>query len=262
MLILSVLAFLTLAPILWMVQMSFRTSLALFEMPPSWTTGWTLQNYADILETNFQRNLGNSLLVSSATTLLSMLLGAPAAFAFSRYRFRRAGLMAFWILFARLALPIGFALPLFVIFLNLKLVNTFQGLVLVYLTFLVPMVIWILRPFFDSIPRDLEESAYVDGATPMQSFIRIILPLSAPGLSAVAVLTFIMAWIEFFYALIFTRGPNMTAPVAIVNFLNYAGWEWGKITAAGTVIMLPVIFFALLTHRYLISGLTAGAIRG
>ncbi|MGQ9458395.1 MAG: carbohydrate ABC transporter permease [Anaerolineae bacterium] len=255
------LAFVVLVPILWMAQMSFRTAIAQFQMPPDWTQGWTLENYRDIIATRFQRNLLNSLIVSTATTFFSLGFGVPAAYALSRYRFRRGTLIAFWILAVRMAIPIAFALPLFALFLRLKLSNTYHGLTLVYLTFSIPTVVWILRPFFDSIPRDLEESAYVDGANLWQTFVRIVLPLSAPGLSAVAILSFINAWLEFFYALIFTRGPMMTAPVAIVNFLNYAGWDWGKITAAGTVIMLPVIFFSLLTHKYLISGLTAGAVK-
>ena len=108
----------------------------------------------------------------------------------------------------------------------------------------------------------LEESAVVDGASNGQVFFKIVVPLAAPGLVAVGVLTFIMTWIEFFYALIFTRGDMMTAPVGVVSFLKYAGWEWEKITAAGVVIMLPVIIFSIFTHRYLISGLTSGAVKG
>ncbi|MBC7222965.1 MAG: carbohydrate ABC transporter permease [Anaerolineae bacterium] len=264
---LVVLAFIVLIPVLWMVQMSFRSAAVQFEMPPDWTHGWTLKNYGDVVRTKFQRNLLNSLIVASLTTVFSLGFGVPAAYALSRYRFRHDMAISFWVLATRMAIPIAFALPLFVLFMTIgqwtgiPLVNTYHGLTLVYLTFSIPTVVWILRPFFDTIPRDLEESAYVDGANLWQTFTRIVLPLAAPGLAAVAILSFVNAWLEFFYALIFTRGPMMTAPVAIVNFLNYAGWEWGKITAGGTVIMLPVIFFSFLTNKYLISGLTAGAVK-
>ena len=251
-----------LLPILWLAQMSFRDQLAVFEMPPPLTSGWTFENYVKITQTPFFRHLFNSLVVSTLTTIFALLFGAPAAYAISRYRFRREVLITFWILIARLALPIGFALPLFNIFARVGLNNTYPGIILAYLTFTVPLVIWILRPFLDNIPIDMEEAAVVDGATNTQVFLRIVVPLSAPGLVSVGILTFIMSWIEFFYALIFTRGSMMTAPVSVVNFLRWEGWDWGQITSAGVIIMVPVILFSLFTHKYLISGLTAGAVKG
>lgn len=261
-LLLLLFIFLVLVPILWLVQMSFRTKLAVFEMPPPLTRGWTINNYVEISQGPFLRHMLNSFIVSSATVVFAMAFGVPAAYAISRHRFKRETLITFWILTARLALPIGFALPLFNIFVRIGLVNTYHGIVIAYLTFTVPLVIWIMRPFLDSIPVDMEEAAIVDGATNMQVFFRVVLPMAAPGLVSVGILTFIMTWIEFFYALIFTRGKMMTAPVGVVNFLRYEGWDWGLITSAGVIVMVPVIIFALFTHRYLISGLTAGAIKG
>jgi multiple sugar transport system permease protein len=260
--LLFLILFLVLMPILWLIQMSFRDQLAVFEMPPPLTSGWTFDNYIAIAETPFFRHLGNSVLVSTLTTVFALSFGVPAAYAISRYRFKNELLLTFWILIARLALPIGFALPLFNIFIRIGLNNTYPGIILAYLTFTVPLVIWILRPFLDNIPIDMEEAAIVDGATNFQVFFRVVVPLSAPGLVSVGILTFIMTWIEFFYALIFTRGPMMTAPVSVVNFLRWEGWDWGQITTAGVIIMVPVIIFSLFTHRYLISGLTAGAIKG
>ncbi|HKJ28044.1 MAG TPA: carbohydrate ABC transporter permease [Anaerolineales bacterium] len=261
-LVLLLLIFLVLIPILWMIQMSFRTKLAVFEMPPNFKEGWTLDNYISIAETNYFRNILNSLIVSTATTLVSLTIGVPAAYAISRHRFKRQTALTFWILAARLALPIGFALPLFNIWVRIGLNNTYPGIVIAYLTFTIPLVIWVLRPFLDSIPREMEEAAIVDGASNRQTFFRIIIPLAAPGLVSVGILTFIMTWIEFFYALVFTRGDMMTAPVGLVNFLRYVGWDWGQITSAGVIVMVPVVLFSLFTHRYLISGLTSGAIKG
>jgi multiple sugar transport system permease protein len=266
-LLLFLIIFLVLIPILWLVQMSFRTQITVFEMPPSLTTGWTLENYWKISQSPFLRNLLNSLIVSTLTTTFSLLFGVPAAYAISRHKFKQDNLLTFWVLVARLALPIGFALPLFNIFVRIRiggtgLNNTYLGITLAYLTFAVPLVIWVLRPFLDSIPVDMEEAAVVDGASNWQVFFQIVIPLSAPGLASVGILTFISTWIEFFYALIFTRGDMMTAPVGVVNFLRYAGWDWSLITTAGVIVMLPVILFALFTHRFLISGLTAGAIKG
>jgi multiple sugar transport system permease protein len=260
--LLLLLIFLVLVPIIWLVQMSFRTQLAVFEMPPNFREGWTLENYKAIAETNYFRHILNSLIVSTATTLVSLSFGVPAAYAISRHRFKRQTALTFWILAARLALPIGFALPLFNIWVRIDFNNTYHGIVIAYLTFTIPLVIWVLRPFLDGIPREMEEAAIVDGASNRQTFFQIIIPLAAPGLVSVGILTFIMTWIEFFYALVFTRGDMMTAPVGVVNFLRYVGWDWGQITSAGVIVMVPVVLFALFTHRYLISGLTSGAIKG
>jgi len=119
-----------------------------------------------------------------------------------------------------------------------------------------------MRSFFDATPRLLEEAAWIDGATLRQSFMRIVLPLSAPGLAATAILCFLYAWNDFFFALILTRTAAMTAPVAVVNFMNYEGWEWGKIAAGGTLVMLPVLVFSFLMRNFLVRGLTAGALKG
>jgi multiple sugar transport system permease protein len=261
-LVLIFLFLVVLLPILWLGFMSLRTPLVIFDMPPNLAEGWTIQNYIDLTKTPFVRSLLNSLIVSILTTSLALIFGIPAAYALSRYRFKYEQGLAFWVLAARLALPIGFALPLFIIFSRIGIRNTYLAVVLAYLTFTTPLVIWVLRPFLDSIPKDLEESAYVDGASNLQVFFQIVIPLSANGLVAVGVLAFVMSWIEFFYALIFTRGEMATATVSIVNFMQYQGWDWGKIAAGGIVVLMPIVLFSFFTHRYLISGLTSGALKG
>ena len=254
--------FLVLAPILWLVQMSFRDQISVFKMPPPLTEGWTIQNYVAISQSPFLRHILNSVIVSVFSTFFALVFGVPAAYAISRYRFKREKLISFWILTARMTLPIGFAFPLFLIYSRIGLNNTYFGIILAYLTFTIPLVVWVMRPFLDNVPVDMEEAAVVDGASNWQVFFRIVLPLAAPGLVSVGILTFIMTWIEFFYALIFTRGNMMTAPVGVVNFMFYLGWDWGLITSAGVIVMVPVVIFSIFTHRYLISGLTAGAIKG
>ncbi len=253
---------LVLVPILWLVQMSFRDAVLVFRMPPPIFSGYTFENYIAISRTPFLRHLLNSVIVSTLSTTVALIIGVPAAYAISRYRFRRERIISLWILLARMALPIGFAFPLFLIFARIGLNNTYPGIIIAYLTFTIPLVVWVMRPFLDSIPVDMEEAAVVDGASSWQMFFKIVLPLAAPGLVSVGILTFIMTWIEFFYALIFTRGRMMTAPVGVVNFMFYIGWDWGLITSAGVIVMVPVIIFSLFTHKYLISGLTAGAIKG
>src|SRR5215470_14261467 len=175
---------------------------------------------------------------------------------------RAGGTITLWILASRMAPPIAFTIPYFLAYRYLELLDTLSGLVVIYLTFNLSLVIWMMRPFYDQLPRSLEEAAWIDGATLWQGFYRIILPLSGPGLAATAILCFLFAWNDFFFALILTRTEAMTAPVAVVNFMNYEGWEWGRIAAGGTMIMLPVLIFSFVVRRYLVSGLTGGAIKG
>ena len=166
-----------------------------------------------------------------------------------------------WILATRMAPQIAFTIPFFLAFRLIGLSDTVLGLALIYLTFNLALVIWMMRSFFESVPRTLEEAAWIDGCSLWGTFFRITLPLTAPGLAATAVLCFIFSWNDFFYALILTRTNAMTAPVAIVNFMQYEGWEWGKMAAGGTLVMLPVVVFTLLVKKWLISGLVSGSVK-
>ena len=221
---------------------------------------WT--NYAALWTSEFRNSFANSLIVGVVSTVLSLLIGVPAAYALSRWTTRAGGTITLWILASRMAPPIAFTIPYFLVYRHLELLDTLTGLIIIYLTFNLSLVIWMMRPFYDQLPRSLEEAAWIDGATMWQGFYRIILPLSGPGLAATAILCFLFAWNDFFFALILTRTEAMTAPVAVVNFMNYEGWEWGRIAAGGTMIMLPVLVFSFLVRRYLVHGLTGGALKG
>lgn len=251
-----------LCPVLFIVQMSFRTGLDAFQMPPTFPFSVTLQNYVDLFEGKFVRSLMNSTVTSTSTTALALLLGVPAAYAFSRARIRATGLVSLWTLATRMAPPIAFGIPFFLLYKDLGLIDTRLGLIVIYLTFNLSLVIWMMRAFFDGLPRSLEEAAYIDGAGVVRAFLRITLPLAAPGLATTAIFTFLLSWNDFFYSLILTRSAAVTAPVAIVNFMNYESWEWGKVAAAATVIMLPVVALSIVVRKYLVRGLTAGAVRG
>jgi multiple sugar transport system permease protein len=246
-------------PFFWLLQMSFRSNedilgLNLFFAP-------TLDNYRALRVGQFPHSFINSALASGASTLLSLLIGVPAAYALSRVEVRARRQIALWVLATRMAPPIAFTIPFFLAYRHLDLLDTVTGLVIIYLTFNLALVIWMMRTFFDSVPRALEEAAWIDGSSVWGAFLRVTLPLAAPGLAATTVLCFIFSWNDFFYALILTRTAAMTAPVAIVNFMQYEGWEWGKIAAGGTLVMLPVVVFSVLVRRYLISGLTIGAVK-
>ena len=257
-----VLVLLVLFPAFFIVQMSFKSGLEAFQMPPALTFHVTLQNYTDVLQGKFVRALANSTVTATAATVLALMLGVPAAYALSRTRFRGAGLVSLWTLSTRMAPAIAFGIPFFLIYKNLDLIDTRLGLVIIYLTFNLSLVIWMMRAFFDGLPRSLEEAAYIDGAGIVRAFSAIALPLSAPGLATTAIFTFLLSWNDFFYSLLLTRSEAVTAPVAIVNFMNYESWEWGKVTAAATIIMLPVVVLSVVVRKYLVRGLTAGALKG
>lgn len=249
-------------PVLWLFQMSLKTEIDAFKMPPKLLFVPTLQNYLDLREDRFVGSFGNSTVVAVATTAVSLLIGVPAAYALSRTRFRGEHAFSLWILFTRMAPPIAFGLPFFFAYRILGLLDTLPGLLIVYMTFNLSLVIWMMRTFFEGLPRSLEEAAFIDGASLAQTLLRVTLPLSSPGLATTAIFCFLVSWNDFFYALILTRTQATTAPVALVSFMNFQSWEWGKITAGSTVIMVPVVVFSLLVRRYLVQGLTAGAVKG
>jgi multiple sugar transport system permease protein len=201
------------------------------------------------------------MITSFASTALALLIGVPASYALSRGGFKASRGIALWILATRMAPPIAFTIPFFLAYRFLGLSDTLAGLIIVYLTFNLALVIWMMQPYFDGVPRELEEAAWIDGSGVWSAFWRVTLPLSAPGLAATAVICFILSWNDFFYALVLTRTNASTAPVAIVNFIQYTGWEWGRIAAAGTLVMLPVVVFSILVRNYLVRGLAAGGVK-
>jgi multiple sugar transport system permease protein len=247
------------SPFLWLLQMSFRSSDDIFGYQLLFTP--TLENYGALWKGHFADSFAHSVAASTFSTALALLIGVPAAYSLSRWRFRGRRQVGLWILATRMAPPIAFTIPFFLAYRWLGLLDSVTGLVLIYLTFNLALVIWMMQTFFDAVPKQLEEAAWIDGCTVWGAFLRITLPLAAPGLAATAVLCFVLSWNDFFFALILTRTSAMTAPVAIVNFMQYEGWEWGKIAAGGTLVMLPVIVFTLLVRNYLVRGLTAGSLK-
>jgi len=248
-----------LSPFLWLVQLAFRPAADIFDDSLLFTP--TLDGFISLLQGNFPKSFGNSLLVSTLSTCFSLLIGVPAAYALTRWNFKGRDRIALWILVTRMAPPIAFTIPFFLAYQYLGLQDTVVGLAIVYLTFNLAIVIWLMQTFFEAVPATLEEAAWIDGCGIWQAFWRVSLPLTAPGLAATAVLCFIFSWNDFFYALILTRTNAITAPVAIVNFLQYEGWEWTKIAASGTLVMFPVVVFTVLVRKYLVRGLTAGGVK-
>lgn len=265
--------FFFLFPVYWLTTTAFKRSEDWFTWPPSFLPRyWTIGNFLG-LEGGFFGSvttaistitpyLRNSTIVALFVALISTVVAALAAYAISRFKIGGMGFVS-WIISIRMLPPIAAALPLYVIFSKLHLVNTWWALILSHLVFTTPFSTWILITFFNEIPRELDEAAYVDGAGIWQSFTLVSLPLAAPGLAAVATLSFIQSWGEFLMALVLTTSKEaQTLPIYLGRFIT--GWRiaWGPLAAAGLITMIPVVIFSLLMQRYLIRGLTFGAVKG
>jgi multiple sugar transport system permease protein len=257
-----VLAGLIMLPFVWLVIMSFKTNDDIFAFPPKLLFVPTLDNYIGLWASSFRYSFLNSAVVSVTSTLLALIVGVPGGYALSRMALRQDKALSLLILASRMAPPIAFTIPYFLAYRWLGLLDSKLGLILIYLTFNISLVVWLMRSFFDACPRSLEEAAWVDGASVWQGFTNIMLPICGPGVAATAILCFLYSWNDFFFALILTRNQAMTAPVAVVNFMNYEGWEWGKIAAGGAMVMLPVLVFSVLVRKFLVQGMTTGAIKG
>jgi multiple sugar transport system permease protein len=251
-----------LMPFLWLLQMSFKPKDLMLEFPPRLFFTPTLEHYVGLWQGGFPESFVNSLVTSCVSTVLALILGVPAAYALSRWSGRGRFGLGLSILLTRMAPPIAFTIPFFLAFRWLGLLDTRTGLILIYMSFNLPLVIWMMQPFFDAVPTTLEEAALMDGARWHTVFLEIVMPMASAGIAATAILCFLYAWNDFFFALILTRTDARTAPVAVVNFMNYEGWEWGKIAAGGSLVMAPVLVFSMMVRRYLVTGLTAGAVKG
>lgn len=254
----------TVGPLYWMVATSFKSGAQLFTNPPTYIPSFTLDNYREaFINRPLLTYARNSLVVAVISTPLSVMIAALAAYAFGRYRFPGRGLMLFLILAVRMLPGLIVAMPLFLIFRDLGLVDNLLGLIIAYTAFNLPFNIWLLQAFFAEIPRELEEAAIVDGASPLQVFWQIMVPMAVPGLVASAVLCLLLAWNEFSFALILTYTlDSQTLPIAIAGFSSERGTYFGAMAAAGTMAAVPIFLFAVFIQRYLVRGLTAGAIKG
>ncbi len=267
-----------LLPIVWMVTTSFKQQADVQTIPPKLLFSPTLDNYTSIfaqrqtdlaqLEAkgflayrDFLPSYGNSLFVGILATGLAVVLGALAAYAFARLQFHGRRLLMLYILLTRMLPPLGLLIPTFLIYSKLNLLDNQLSLAALYLSFNISVVVWMMQGFIADIPVDLEDSAMVDGASRFGAMLRVTLPLVAPGLAATATLCLLLNWNEFLFALMLTGQHAKTAPVGAAEFSqSFKQVLWGSLSAAGVLITLPVILFALLTQRHLVRGLTAGAV--
>lgn len=254
----------TLFPLYWVAVSSLTPEARLFQPPALVPPSLTLDHYRALFATrSFWLPIRNSLVVALATTLLSLVLGAPCAYALARLRLRGRGLILGILLAAAMFPQIAVVSPLYLGLRALGLIDTYLGLVLPYLIFALPLTVWLLTAFFRQLPGELEEAALIDGAGRLRAFREIILPLSAPGLATTAVLILIYCWNEFLFALSFTLGPErQTVPVAIALFRGQYQVPWGEILAGAVVATAPVVLLIFVFQRRVVRGLTAGAVKG
>ncbi len=260
--LLSLICLFCIFPFYWMVTTSLKTQVVALQSPPVWWFTPTLANYWEVL---FQDKVGvsliNSIIVATCTTALAVLLGCPAAYALARFEFRGKKDLWFWFITNRFVSPVVLAFPVFLISRELGLRDTHLALILMYLTFTLPIVIWICTDQFRSIPKELDEAAMLEGASQFRIFRSICLPLAMPGVAVSAILSFIFSWNELLFAYILAPKAAKTAPAMAVTFMEGYDVPYGKIMATSTLIVIPVLIFALLASKHLVRGLTMGAVK-
>jgi multiple sugar transport system permease protein len=251
-------------PLLWVVGLSFKTRAQTFANPPLFVWTPTLENYERVLQgADFLGAFVNSMVISGGAVGLSLLIGVPAAYAFARFPFHGRNFLFFALLVMRMLPPIAVLVPMFILFSKIGIGTTYLSVILAYTTFALPLVTWIMRGFFEEMPRELEESAWVDGASRFTAFRAIVLPLVRPGIVAATILSLLLAWNDFLFAAVLTSSSTRTLPVLVAGYSGAdTGIDWGPITASAVLVVLPVIVFAFFAQRHLVTGLSSGAVKG
>ncbi|HEV2300959.1 MAG TPA: carbohydrate ABC transporter permease [Stellaceae bacterium] len=247
-------------PFVWMLMGSLKTEVAYTAYPPVWAFAPTLTNYQKVLTTgNFGAYTLNSAIVAGAATLIALCLGIPAAYAVARHRRTGLGLL---FLGVRMAPLVAFLIPLFVLYVKFHLVNTYTGLIAAHLLTTLPIVVWMMVGFIEALPREIEDAARIDGAGVIGVLWRIVVPLTAPGIAAASILAFIFSWNNFLVSVVLSGDRTQPLTVAIFNFLGYESINWGPLSAAASIVTVPVLVLALFVQRYIVRGLLSGGLAG
>ena len=253
--------FCTFFPFLWMFLASFQTQQdimnagkGLFSFKP------TTANYVKAFwQYSFVKPILNSFLIGVLATFFALLLGLPAAYSIGRFKQRKLSML---ILLVRMIPGITFLMPWFAIFSRIGLIDTYFSMVLAHMLVALPFIVWIMVPFFEGIPRELEEAAWVDGSSRVGGFVRIMISLSLPGILTASLLSFIYSWNNFMFSLVLSGAKTITLPIAIFSFISYASVDWGGLMAAAVVITIPILVMSIFLQKYIVGGLTAGAVKG
>jgi len=254
----------TLFPFMWMVKTAFESSEEIYKSSSLIPVHPTLSHFKEVLaKTPFLRYFFNSFIVTIPATLFGLIISSHGAYALSRFKFKGKNILASGILFVHMLPAVAIAIPLFKMIKFYHLLDTYFSLIICYTTFSLPFGTWMLKGFFDSIPTELEEAAMIDGCSRMQSFYKILIPLTFPGIAAVTIYAFLLAWSEYLYASIFMQSASMyTLSVGLRTFERQYTADFGLLMAAATIMSIPVFFFFIFVEKFLVQGLTAGAVKG
>lgn len=250
-----------LIPVIWVLLLSLRPATALFD--PIWESAGelTLSNFGTIARSDFPQAFMNSFIAAGTSTALSMLVGIPAGFSLAKSRMQGKFGASWVLLMLRMAPPVGFVIPLFLVYVNVGLIDTYSGLIFAYMTLTLPLVVWSMWTSFSQVPDELIESALMDGASLAKALLLVALPAARPGAVAAAILGFLIAWNDFFYALVITRRATVTAPVSIMNLISFDSVDWGSIAVVSICVTLPTIPLMIAANRYIVHSL-GGAVKG
>ncbi len=252
-----------LVPFALVVMTSLKTKVDSVALPPKWLFSPTLDNYVEqLFNAEFFATAAHSLIIASVATAIATIIGVLAGYALARFRFRGQRSYAFSFLLIRAVPPIAFVIPYFMIWRDLHLTNTYVSITVMYLTLTLPLLVWMLRSFFVEVPVEIEEAAMVDGCSRFQAMRLVLIPNVMPGIVAAAGLSFILVWNEFMYALFNTGIETRTLPVEIYNSLGYFETNWAKLSSAAVVAVIPAVIFVAFTQRYIVRGLSMGAVKG
>lgn len=255
-------------PLIWIMLTGFKTRGQAFAIPPVWFFKPTLQNFIEVFTGETARGVTfsdvylNSVVVAVISTIIPVALATLAAYSFARFNFPGKGILAIFVIGTRMLPPIAIVIPLYLMMVRADLIDTRLALIIAYSGLNVPFAIWMLRSFFLQIPRELEESAMIDGCTRLGALWRVILPLAAPGMAATGLFSFILAWNDLPFALVLTTSKAVTLPVAASRFRVDEGILWGNVGAAATLVLLPIMVGTLFLQRHIVRGLTFGSVKG
>jgi len=249
-------------PYLWILLTAFKRQVDATAVPPVLFSPISFKSWERLLDGPFPGSLVSSVIITVGTTVATLVIGVPAGYAFARGRFLGRRFLGGWLLFSRMMPPVIFIIPLFLFFHQLRLTNSYLGLVLAYMSGLLPFTVWMCASYFEDIPIEIEEAARVDGASRGRAFLTVVLPLAMPGVLTVGVLIAIAAWSEYFIPFLLGGFDTTPATVGLVNYVGAAVIDWGAMAAASLTLVIPVLVLTLIAQRGLLRGLSAGAVKG
>jgi len=255
-------AFIYFFPLLWMFITGFKTEGEAIVMPPSLIFSPTLENYITAWDSGIASFLWNSFIIVGISTIFALVLGVSAAYALSMFGLKKADDILFWFISTKLLPAVGVLIPVYIVFKQLGLLDSHFALILIYTAMNIPLAVWMMRSFFKDIPYEIIESAQVDGASGIQGFMQVTLPLVKPGIVSTALLCFVFAWNEFLFGVSLTYTDSSTMPVFMASFMTQEGLFWAKMSAVATSAVLPSIVLGWFTQKQLVQGLTMGAVKG